>query len=116
MAVGDGANDVNMLTAADVGIGIRGKEGSEATRIADYATGEFKFIRLLTLYYGREWYRKNTHLVLYNFFKNWYHVSSILTFGAFSYFSGVLIFNVYIYQLYNIYFTLLPIIVYAVLD
>lgn len=25
LAVGDGANDVNMITAADVGVGIRGK-------------------------------------------------------------------------------------------
>lgn len=27
MAIGDGANDVNMITAAHVGIGIRGVEG-----------------------------------------------------------------------------------------
>jgi phospholipid-transporting ATPase len=27
LAIGDGANDVNMITAAHVGIGIRGKEG-----------------------------------------------------------------------------------------
>lgn len=27
LAIGDGANDVNMLIAADVGIGISGKEG-----------------------------------------------------------------------------------------
>jgi len=25
MAVGDGSNDVNMITAADVGIGVKGK-------------------------------------------------------------------------------------------
>ena len=27
LAIGDGANDVNMITAAHVGIGIRGREG-----------------------------------------------------------------------------------------
>ncbi len=27
LAIGDGANDVNMITAAHIGIGIRGKEG-----------------------------------------------------------------------------------------
>jgi phospholipid-transporting ATPase len=27
LAIGDGANDVNMITAADIGIGISGKEG-----------------------------------------------------------------------------------------
>jgi len=27
MAIGDGANDVNMIAAAHVGVGIKGKEG-----------------------------------------------------------------------------------------
>jgi phospholipid-transporting ATPase len=27
LAIGDGANDVNMITCADVGIGISGREG-----------------------------------------------------------------------------------------
>ena len=29
LAIGDGANDVNMITAAHVGIGIRGVEGQQ---------------------------------------------------------------------------------------
>jgi phospholipid-transporting ATPase len=39
LAIGDGANDVNMITAADIGIGISGKEGQQASRAADYAIG-----------------------------------------------------------------------------
>ena len=27
LAIGDGANDVNMITAAHIGVGISGKEG-----------------------------------------------------------------------------------------
>ena len=27
LAIGDGANDVNMITAANIGIGIRSKDG-----------------------------------------------------------------------------------------
>lgn len=27
LAIGDGANDVNMITSADIGIGIKGCEG-----------------------------------------------------------------------------------------
>lgn len=37
LAIGDGANDVNMITAAHVGIGIRGVEGQQAARASDYA-------------------------------------------------------------------------------
>ena len=36
LAVGDGANDVNMINAANVGVGVRGIEGSQATRASDY--------------------------------------------------------------------------------
>jgi phospholipid-transporting ATPase len=36
LAVGDGANDVNMINAANIGVGVRGIEGSQATRAADY--------------------------------------------------------------------------------
>ena len=41
LAIGDGANDVNMIQQAHVGIGIQGKEGQQAARTADYAIGQF---------------------------------------------------------------------------
>lgn len=63
LAIGDGANDVNMITAAHIGIGIRGVEGSQAARASDYVIGEFKILRSLLFYYGRECYRRNTNLV-----------------------------------------------------
>ena len=37
MAIGDGANDVNMIQTAHIGIGIQGKEGTQAALFADYA-------------------------------------------------------------------------------
>ena len=39
LAIGDGANDVNMIQKAHVGIGIFGKEGYQAAGAADYAIG-----------------------------------------------------------------------------
>lgn len=70
MAIGDGANDVNMITTAHVGIGIMGVEGQQAVRASDYAIGEFKLLQRLLLFYGRECYRKNSVLIGYNFYKN----------------------------------------------
>ena len=35
--IGDGANDVSMIMEAHIGIGIKGKEGKQAVRSADYA-------------------------------------------------------------------------------
>ena len=54
LAIGDGANDVNMITAAHVGIGISGLEGMQAARSSDYAIGQFKFLRTLLFLHGRE--------------------------------------------------------------
>lgn len=39
LAIGDGANDVNMILQAHVGVGILGREGQQAARSADYAIG-----------------------------------------------------------------------------
>jgi phospholipid-transporting ATPase len=39
LAIGDGANDVNMITSANVGVGISGLEGQQAARSSDYSIG-----------------------------------------------------------------------------
>ena len=41
LAIGDGANDCNMILAANVGVGLFGKEGTRASEVADYSIGEF---------------------------------------------------------------------------
>ena len=42
LAIGDGANDVAMIQAAHVGIGISGQEGMQAVNASDYAVAQFK--------------------------------------------------------------------------
>lgn len=37
LSIGDGANDVPMIMEAHIGVGVRGKEGTQAVRSADYA-------------------------------------------------------------------------------
>ena len=41
LAVGDGANDVSMITQAHVGVGISGMEGGQAVSASDYSINEF---------------------------------------------------------------------------
>ena len=61
-AVGDGGNDVAMIQEADMGIGIVGKEGLQASLAADYSIKEFKTLSILLLWWGRNAY-KNTATV-----------------------------------------------------
>ena len=59
-----------MIVGANVGIGIWGNEGNQAANVSDFAIGEFRFLKHLLFNYGREYYWKNSILVLYNFWKN----------------------------------------------
>lgn len=39
LAVGDGANDVNMIMEANIGVGIYGQEGMRAVQSSNFAIG-----------------------------------------------------------------------------
>ena len=108
LAIGDGANDVGMINEANVGIGIQGKEGSQAARASDYAIKEFSHLKKLLFFHGRESYRKNSWVILYNFYKNVLFVSSMIFSAFITFFSGMMAYDSYIYQLMNIVYTSIP--------
>jgi phospholipid-translocating ATPase len=47
LAIGDGANDVSMIQAADVGVGISGEEGLQAVNSSDYAIAQVCLVKSL---------------------------------------------------------------------
>src|ERR1700733_1165131 len=70
LAIGDGANDVSMIQAAHIGIGISGVEGLQAARSADVAIAQFKYLRKLLLVHGAWSYQRVSKVILYSFYKN----------------------------------------------
>lgn len=46
-AIGDGGNDVSMIQAAHVGIGLVGKEGKQASLAADFSITQFSHLARL---------------------------------------------------------------------
>jgi phospholipid-translocating ATPase len=52
-AIGDGGNDVAMIQEADVGIGLVGKEGLQASLASDFSITKFSNLSFLLLWYGR---------------------------------------------------------------
>ena len=116
LAIGDGANDVNMITSAHVGIGIIGVEGKQAARASDYAIGQFKFLKKLLFYHGHESLRRNTYIIYYNFYKNFLFVMPQFYVGFYSLFSGQSIYDPWLYQLFNILFSVLPILWFGIYD
>lgn len=49
LAIGDGANDVSMIQAADVGVGISGEEGLQAVNSSDYSIAQVSLTSMSTL-------------------------------------------------------------------
>ena len=62
LAIGDGANDVSMIQAADVGVGISGEEGLQAVNSSDYAIAQFRFLTRLLLVHGHWSYARNGNM------------------------------------------------------
>lgn len=116
LAVGDGANDVNMINAANVGVGVKGIEGSQATRAADYVISQFKILKRLVTYYGINFYYRNSNVILYNLYKNILVTFPLLAYGPLSILSSTYIYETWIFQFFNLFFSSLPIILFGLFD
>ncbi|CEI97152.1 Putative Aminophospholipid-transporting P-type ATPase [Rhizopus microsporus] len=62
LCIGDGGNDVSMIQAADVGVGIVGKEGKQASLAADFSITQFSHLTKLLLWHGRNSYKRSAKL------------------------------------------------------
>jgi len=116
LAIGDGANDVSMIQAAHVGVGISGVEGLQAARSADVAISQFRFLKKLLLVHGAWSYRRLSKLILYSFYKNIALYMTQFWFSFFNNFSGQVSFESWTFSLYNVLFTLLPPLVIGIFD
>lgn len=116
LAIGDGANDVSMIQAAHVGVGISGVEGLQAARSADVAIGQFRYLRKLLLVHGAWSYQRISKVILYSFYKN---IALFMTQFWYSFqnaFSGQIIVESWTLSFYNVFFTVLPPFVMGIFD
>ena len=116
LGIGDGGNDVNMIRATSVGIGIFGKEGFQAAYNSDYAIGQFKYLKRLLFNEGRNTLSKNSYFLYHYFFKNFLFTISLFWFGIYSFFSGGNYYNDYYTLIFNTFITVIPICAKAILD
>ncbi|TVY14121.1 putative phospholipid-transporting ATPase [Lachnellula arida] len=108
LAIGDGANDVSMIQAAHIGVGISGMEGLQAARSADVAIGQFRYLRKLLLVHGAWSYQRISKVILFSFYKN---ITLYMTQFWYSFqnaFSGEVIYESWTLSFYNVFFTVLP--------
>ncbi|KAJ7276325.1 phospholipid-translocating ATPase [Mycena haematopus] len=116
LAIGDGANDVSMIQAADVGVGISGEEGLQAANSSDYAIAQFRFLKKLLLVHGHWSYARNGVMILNFFYKNIVPTCVLFWFQIYNGWSGSYLFA-YVYVLFwNSLFTVLPVCAIGVFD
>ncbi|CAG2109753.1 unnamed protein product [Medioppia subpectinata] len=116
LAIGDGANDVAMIRAANVGVGISGLEGLQAVHSSDYAIAQFKFLSRLLLVHGSWSLSRLCKLILYSFYKNIALYILELWFASVSAWSGQAAFERWSLSLYNVIFTAAPPMVIGLFD
>ncbi|KAG2378980.1 hypothetical protein C9374_007618 [Naegleria lovaniensis] len=116
LAIGDGANDVSMIQAAHIGVGISGKEGLQAARAADYAIAQFKYLKRLLLIHGRLNYRRIGKTIVYSFYKNLTLQLTQFYFIFYNAFTGTSLYENFSLSTFNLIFTSLPIIFFAMFD
>lgn len=108
LSIGDGANDVTMIQTADIGVGIFGREGTQAARAADYAIRQFKDLRRLVMIHGRYSMVRNSLLIKVSFFKNIAVFITQFFFAFFSKFSGQTIIEDWFMTFFNIFMSSVP--------
>lgn len=116
LAIGDGANDCNMILTANVGVGLFGKEGTRAAEVANYSIGEFCLLWKLLLYHGRLNYIRISQMILYFFYKNMVFTMPQFIFSFFCMGSGQSVYLSWSITFYNMAFTLLPVLITAVFE
>ena len=107
-AVGDGGNDVAMIQEADVGIGIVGKEGLQASLAADYSIKEFKSLNILLLWWGRIAYKNTSTMANFVIHRGLIISLNQFIFSLIFYYDAVALYNGLLSLGYSTIFTCLP--------
>lgn len=77
---------------------------------------EFKILKRLVIYWGLNFYYRNAQVTLYNLYKNILVTFPIIAYGPLSILSSTYIYETWIFQFYNIFYTSLPIILFGLFD
>ena len=116
LAIGDGANDVGMIQAAHIGVGISGQEGMQAVMASDFAFAQFRFLERLLLVHGRYNYKRVSRMVTYFFYKNLAFGLTLFAYNLETRASGQVVYNDWLMSAFNIFFVSLPVLALGCFD
>jgi phospholipid-translocating ATPase len=111
LAIGDGGNDIAMIQEAHVGIGISGKEGLQAARVADYSIAQFRFLERLLLVHGHWLYLRTAKFILLTFWKEMLFYIVQALYQKWNGYTGTSFFESWSLAVWNTLFTALPVMI-----
>lgn len=111
LAIGDGGNDVPMIQASHVGVGMSGREGQQAARNADVQVSQFRHLAPLLLVHGRRAHWATSFITLFAIYKSIALCTLQILFNVmFAHWSGGSLLDGLSLTSYNTLFTSLPLI------
>jgi phospholipid-translocating ATPase len=116
LAIGDGANDIAMIQASHVGIGISGKEGLQAARISDYSIAQFRFLQRLLFVHGRWNYIRTGKYILGTFWKEIVFYLVQAQYQRYNGYTGTSLYESASLAVFNTLFTSLPVILLGIFE
>ncbi|NXF33768.1 AT8B1 ATPase, partial [Nyctibius bracteatus] len=116
LAIGDGANDVNMIKTAHIGVGLSGQEGMQAVLSSDYSFGQFRYLQRLLLVHGRWSYIRMCKFLRFFFYKNFAFTLVHIWYSFFNGFSAQTAYEDWFITLYNVLYSSLPVLLVGLLD
>uniref|UniRef100_A0A3Q2XZQ5 Phospholipid-transporting ATPase n=1 Tax=Hippocampus comes TaxID=109280 RepID=A0A3Q2XZQ5_HIPCM len=116
LAIGDGANDVSMIKAAHIGVGISGQEGMQAVLSSDFSFAQFRYLQRLLLVHGRWSYLRMCKFLQYFFYKNFTFTFVHVWYGFFCGFSAQTVYDQWFVSMYNVVYTVLPVLGMSLFD
>uniref|UniRef100_A0AAR2LXR5 Phospholipid-transporting ATPase n=1 Tax=Pygocentrus nattereri TaxID=42514 RepID=A0AAR2LXR5_PYGNA len=116
LSIGDGANDVNMIKTADIGVGISGQEGMQAVMSSDYAFAQFRYLQRLLLVHGRWSYIRMCKFLRFFFYKNFAFTLVHFWYSFFNGYSAQVAYEDWFITLYNVLYSSLPVLLVGLLD
>ncbi|XP_006898051.1 PREDICTED: probable phospholipid-transporting ATPase IK [Elephantulus edwardii] len=109
LAIGDGANDVNMIKTADIGVGLAGQEGMQAVQNSDYVVAQFSFLKRLLLVHGRWSYLRICKFLRYFIFKTPASMMAQTWYAFFNGFTAQPIYEGWFLAFFNLLYSTLPV-------
>ncbi|KAG8215174.1 hypothetical protein J3R82DRAFT_8689 [Butyriboletus roseoflavus] len=107
--IGDGGNDVSMIQAADVGVGIVGKEGKQASLAADFSVTQFSYLTKLLMWHGRNSYRRSAKLAQFVIHRGLIISVMQAVFSAIFYFAPIALYQGWLMIGYATIYTMAPV-------